>query len=80
MEPILYLFRVTLQGMTYASAGNRIPGISYVVAQSCDEAYQKVKASLTERGVGFTKDRILHTIELIADTQSYGDTLYQLYL
>jgi hypothetical protein len=62
------LYRVTLKGMrsdTY--------GISYVVAENSDEAYQKVRTFIDTNDLGFKKDRELDRVELIADTYRYTD-------
>jgi len=64
------LYKVTLRGMTYCSNGVAY-GISYVIAENSDEAYQKVKKFLDENDLGFTKDRELDKVELIADNYRY---------
>lgn len=73
------LYMVTLKGMTYSSTGIAY-GISYVIAENTDEAYKKVRKFLDENNIGFTKDRELHNIELIADSYRYtgiGTLLHQ---
>ena len=73
------LYKVTLRGMTSNSTGIR-EGISYVVAENSEEAYQKVKKRLDEKDYGFPKDRVLDKIELIASDYEYTDVRTLLYL
>lgn len=73
------LYRVTLRGMTYSSTGT-IYGVSYVVAENTEEAYIKVKTFLDKENLGFSKDRELDKIELLADTYSYSNVGTLLYL
>ena len=51
--------------MTYNSTGVAY-GSSYVIAENSDEAYKKVRKFLDENDLGFTKDRELDKVELIA--------------
>lgn len=73
------LYRVTLKGMTYSSTGV-VEGISYVVATNTDEAYKKVKKRLDEINCGFSDERELDKIELLAGTYEYTTTKTLLYL
>ena len=73
------LYRVTLRGMTYSTTGV-IKGISYVVASDAEEAYQKVKKRLDDKNYGFSEDRELDKVELLAGTYEYTDTKILLYL
>lgn len=73
------LYRVTLRGMTFASIGVSY-GVSYVVSKSCDEAYDKVKKYLDENKIGYSCDRELDKIELIAEEERYTQTGTMLYL
>src|SRR5574343_201492 len=72
MENRKKLYRVTLKGMTYNSTGVAY-GSSYVIAENSDEAYQKVRKFLNENDLGFSKDRELDKVELIADSYRYTD-------
>lgn len=72
------LYRVTLQGMTYSSSGP-VYGVSYVVAENADKAYEAVKEFLDKENLGFSKDRRLAKVELIADTKQYGESDYMLF-
>ena len=79
MEKEQKLYRVTLVGMTYSTTGV-VEGISYVVATDAEEAYQKVKKRLDKKDYGFSKDRELDKVELIASTYEYTNTRTLLYL
>jgi hypothetical protein len=73
------LYRVTLRGMTCNAAGV-IEGISYVVAEGAEEAYQKVRKRLDEKDYGFRRDRELDKVELLASTYEYTEIKTLLYL
>ena len=73
------LYRVTCKGMTFSSTG-QAHGIGYVVAESTDEAYRLMRADLDKRDLGFSKEREMHTIELLADEVPYADCGTTLYL
>lgn len=64
------LWKVILRGMTYNSTGVAY-GVSYVIAESSDEAYKKVKKFCDEKGLGYSKDRQLDRVELIAENYQY---------
>ena len=59
------LYRVFLRG--------NIAGPYYVVASSPDVAYNLVVREMNLRDYGFTKDRVLDRVELIADAYPYAD-------
>lgn len=67
------LYKVTLRGMTFNYSGVAY-GVSYVIAENPDEAYKKVKEFLDKADLGFSKDRELDKIELIADTYRFTNT------
>jgi len=46
----------------------------YVVAENETEAYEKVKNNLTDKDYGFSSDRQLNTIQLLAEEKEYPDT------
>ena len=79
MEKTKKLYRVTLKGMTYSSTGV-VHGISYVVAKNSEEAYQKVREHLDEKDLGFSGDRELDKIELIAEAWDYTDVKTMLFV
>ena len=73
------LYRVTLRGMTYSVIGP-IYGIAYVIADDPDKAYKKLKVDLEKRDLGFSHQRELDKIELIAENVEYPDCNTILYL
>jgi len=73
------LYKVTLRGLTYNSTGVA-HGVSYVIAEGTDKAYNKVRDYLDSQQIGFEKERELSTIELIAENYPYTDTGTMLYL
>ena len=73
------LYKVTLKGMTHTSTGVS-HGISYAVAENLDEAYAKVKKYVDEKDLGFSRDRELATIELVADSADYNNVGIMLHL
>jgi hypothetical protein len=76
---MLNLYKVTLRGMTISST-NMIHGISYVVASDPTEAYNKVRKHLDEQDLGFSSDRELDKIELLASSKDYNDTKIKLFI
>ena len=72
------LYKVTLRGMINNSTKGY--GSSYAIAENSDEAYKKVKKFLDENNIGFTGDRELNKVELIADTYRYTPTHCLLHL
>lgn len=73
------LYKVTLRGMTSSSI-TMIHGINYVVASDPTTAYNKVRKHLDENDIGFSSDRELDKIELIASSKDYNDTKIKLFL
>lgn len=61
------LYRITLKGMTYSVVGTAY-GIPYVIAENPDQAYQIVRSYLDKKDLGFTSDRCLKSIELLAES------------
>lgn len=72
MENRKKLYKVTLRGLTYNSTGVA-HSPSYVIAENSDEAYQKVRKFLNDNDLGYSRDRELHQVELIADSYKYTD-------
>lgn len=66
------LYKVSLRGWS-------IPD-SYVVAMNAEEAYQKVRTDLDKRDWGFSKDKELRSVELLASDYIYNDIEVILYL
>ena len=79
MEKTNKLYKIILRGMTHNSIGTAY-GISYVVAENSDEAYQKVKKFLDEKNLGYAKERELFQAELIAEAYQHSNTGTILYL
>lgn len=73
------LYKVTLKGMTFACLGAAY-GVSYVVAENPDLAYKKVREFLDKKDLGFSKERELDKIELLAEDYQYTDTGHMLFL
>ncbi len=69
------LYRVTLHGFLGSYYKN-----SYIVAKNPDEAYKTVRAFLNQEDVGFSQDRELHSIELIAEDKKYPDCESMLFI
>lgn len=77
MNETLKLYRVTLRGMTY---GNNAYGVSYVVAHDTALAYRIVREYLDKNDLGFSVDRELKTVELIAECSRYPGCQHILYM
>ena len=73
------LYKVNLRGMKINSTGVAY-GVSYVIAEDPYSAYQKVKDFLDDNDIGFSKDREMDSVELIADSKQYNDCGTILYL
>jgi hypothetical protein len=74
------LYKVTLKGMTCSTAGSIAYGESYVIAEDETKAYNKVKDFLDENYIGFSYDRALATIEVLAEDDRYTDYGHLLFL
>ncbi len=71
------LYLVTCRGMTIPASPTY--GVAYVVAEDPGEAYAKVRQALEKRDVGFSSDREMDRIELLAEESEYpacGKVLY----
>lgn len=77
-EEMKSLYKVRLRGMKGSYPVTY--GVSYVVANDADSAYRKVREYLDEKKIGFTRDRTLESIELVAEATAYPDTGIILYL
>jgi hypothetical protein len=73
------LYRVTLRGMTSSVTGVSY-GISYVVAKNTEEAYQKLKKFVDENDLGYSSQRELDKVELLAEDYQYTGTGTMLFL
>jgi len=65
------LFRVQLQGVNFE--------ISYAVAIDATTAYKTVRKYYDKNDIGFTKERELKSIELVAEDVDYPDCGIQLF-
>ena len=73
------LYLVTLRGLKLATTGPTY-GIAYVVSADPTSAYAKVKADLEKRDLGFPRDRVLESVELIAEAAEMPECGFRLYL
>lgn len=73
------LYRVTLRGV-FGSNITMNYTVSYVIAEDSNLAYLKVKNYFDEKDYGFSKERELDKVELIADSKEYNDCLTMLFL
>lgn len=63
------LFRVTTKGYSAPKYGRD----HYVVAADAGSAYQVVRSDLDRRNYGFTDDRALAKVELLAEQAEYPE-------
>lgn len=73
------LYRITCRGM-HGGLGATPHGIAYVVAADAESAYRAVRESLDKRNLGFTSDRSLQSIELMAEQGDYPSCGHSLYI
>lgn len=73
------LYKVTLRGMK-SNPGGTIYGIAYVVAGTATKAERIMIDYLDEGDIGFSKDRVLEKIELLAEEGQCPDCGTILYL
>lgn len=74
------LFLVKCKGMTSVTGSGIAHGIAYVVATDPNEAYMKLRSHLDLKDLGFSHERELQSVELIADCYDYNDTGKMLFL
>lgn len=75
----LKLYRVTCRGMTTTVGGNVAHGLAYVVAEDAADAYRRVRTELDKTDLGFSKDREMDKVELLAEEGMYPDCGHRLY-
>lgn len=73
------LFKVTCRGMNFFSTGV-VHGIAYVVANHPTQAYEILRKHLDKSNLGFTSERELESIELIAEDYEYTNTKIMLFI
>lgn len=69
---MLKLYRVNLVGMRNRSSGTEY-GSSYVIAEDAGKAYYTLKQYLEREEIGFSGDRALKSVELIAECTNYPE-------
>lgn len=74
------LYRVTLRGMTSDLGSNVCWGCPFVVAMSPNEAVELVQRYLEKEDLGFPGDRVLHSVELLAEETKYPGCRVQLFV
>ena len=74
------LYRIELKGMHYNAPGCKVEGTTYVVAENTDEAYKKVRQRLDKKDYGYSGDRELVSITLLADDRECCGADYPLVL
>ena len=72
------LYKVNLRGLGGGSGVNYKS--SYVVAENADKAYLTVRSHLDEKDYGFTRDREMESVELLAEDSDYAESLVRLFL
>lgn len=73
------LYIVKLRGMQLSGTGVMY-GISYVVAENTDAAYDLVKEALYNEDIGFRHERELQSVELLAEQGKYPECRMRLYI
>ena len=69
------LYLVKLRGMQTSAYGK-----AYVVAKDPTDAYEKVRTRLDIEDVGYSQDRELESIELLAEDTEFPDCRTRLYV
>lgn len=73
------LYLVTLRGMKSSPSGPSY-GESYVLAEDPTTAYGTVRTFLDSNDIGFSSEREMESIELIAGTDRYNDTKHIIFI
>lgn len=68
------LYRVTMKGFNAFGSDSKYK-TSYVVAKDPNEAYTKLLELMRKKSIGYASDRILQSVELIADETSDSGTM-----
>jgi len=79
LEYIMKLYLVKCRGMNISVTGPT-HGVAYVIANNPAEAYEKLRKDLDERDLGFTDERELSSIELIAEDTNYPSCGVRVYI
>ena len=68
------LYRVQLQGMGHGFGSTNAPhGDVYVIAKSVQEAADTAIKRVQDRNLGFSKERALKSVTLLADSYEHTD-------
>lgn len=65
------LYLVRCHGMQTTAGGQVAWGQAYVAADDPTEAYRKLRAFLDKEDLGFSQEREMLSIELVADSERY---------
>jgi hypothetical protein len=76
---MIKLYRVKLKGLQGTNVST-VHGHPYVLANDPTEALSKVQDYLNKKDLGFSKDREMDTIELLAEEGNYPGCGIQLFL
>lgn len=74
------LFRVTCRGMKVPVGSFCAHGSAYVVAADSHAAYDAVRSYLDLKDIGFSRERELDRVELLADSVEYPDCGLRLFI
>jgi hypothetical protein len=74
------LYLVKLRGMRSEIPSDTKWGESYVVAPDPTEAYRRVREYLADKDIGFSAERELDSITLLAEDVTYPECRVKLYL
>ena len=75
------LYRIKLRGMTSTIMDTNVAyGCPYVVADSADEALKIVQDFLEKEDLGYGSERVMDSIELLAEETRYPDCKIQLFI
>lgn len=75
------LYRIKLKGMCETGIGSGTEyGHPYVVAENPTEALNKVQKYLNKKDIGFTREREMDTIQLLAEEGDYPECRVQIFL
>ena len=75
------LYKVICRGMVTDISGTQVAhGNAYVIAKNPEQAYQTLRKDLDNRKLGFSQERELFRVELLAEDAEYPDCRTRLYL
>lgn len=74
------LYLVKLRGMQSSLSSGIRYGHAYVVAKDSAKAYEQVLNFLEKDDIGFSGDREMESVELLAENVEYPDCNVRLYL